>query len=338
MTDRRGDGHRPIRIGAIGLDHWYAAIPFVEQAAARPDYELVRVVDAQPGRAERVLRGVQQGSAGTDPAEVTGDDSIDVVACFTSVDRSAEIAVAAARAGKHIISVKPMALSLAEADRVVETVEASGVTFVPSESRHRSPLARELGAIVHGGRIGDLRSGTFAMNSSLPQSWPDAADAGWWIDPARTPGGGWVDHAVYQVDRMRWLFGSPVASVSGVVANVVHRDIEVEDYGHAIFTLESGAVVTIEDTWIAPESGFRNSVHLIGSRGEIVCDTVTGSFSVLDADGWTRTELPADTFDTLDTMAAALREGIRPISGVQEARQTLADCLRFYSAAQRLAS
>lgn len=324
-----------IRIGVIGLDHWYAAIPFAQRVAADERLQLVRVVDRDRTRVDHVLATVAEGEGGTDPAQILDDPDVDVVACFTSVDRAPELAIAAARAGKHIVSVKPLALTLEEADGVVDAVEASGVWFVPSESRHRSPLARRLGELVHSGAIGTLRSGSFAMNSSLPQAWPGAADAGWWIDRARTPGGGWIDHAVYQIDRMRWLFGSPVAAVSGVVANIAHPDLPVEDYGHAVFTLESGAVVTVEDTWVAPARGFRNTAHLIGSRGEIVCDTVSGELSVLQDGEWSVTPLPDDTFDTIETMLAALTEGVAPASGVRDARDTLATCLDFYRAAER---
>lgn len=328
-------GRAPIRFGIIGLDHWYAAIPFAQQVAAQDGTELVRVVDRDASRVEHVLREAGQGIGGSDPAEVLTDPSIDVVACFTSVDQSSALTIAAAQAGKHIVSVKPLALTLAEADRVVEAVEASGVFFVPSESRHTSPLARRLADLVHGGAIGQLRSGSFAMNSSLPKAWPDATEPGWWVDPARTPGGGWIDHAVYQIDRFRWLFDSPIASVTGTVANIVHHELDVEDYGHAVFTLESGAVVTVEDTWVAPPGGFRNTMHLIGSGGEIITDTVAGTLSVLLDGEWQVEELPADTVDTIDVMVRALTSGTAPHSGVREARATLAACLDFYRAAGR---
>lgn len=326
-----------IRFGIIGLDHWYAAIPFAQRIAEADALELVRVVDAESGRAEDVVGRTRQGRAGVEAAEILDDPGIDVVACFTSVDRAADLSVAAARAGKHIVSVKPLALTLADADRVVAAVEEAGVHFVPSESRHGSPLARRLGALVHSGAVGELRSGTFAMNSSLPISWPGASDPGWWVDPARTPGGGWIDHAVYQIDRMRWLFGSPVARVTGTVANIAHHDLAVEDYGHAVFTLESGAVVTIEDTWVAPRGGFRNTAHLVGSEGEIIWDTVSGRLAVLTGGEWTFAPLPADTFDTIETITAALTDGTPPPAGVRDARDTLATCLDFYRAAGRAA-
>lgn len=327
----------PIRIGIIGFDHWYAGIPFARKVAAEPIVSLHALVDRDPARVAHVAELTGCARTSTDPAFVLDDPDVDAIACFTSVDQSPELCVAAARAGKHIVSVKPLAMTLPEADRVVEAVEAAGVVFVPSESRHTSPLARRLSELVGSGRLGELRAGTFAMDSGLPTAWPGStAGHGWWADPARTAGGGWIDHAVYQLDRMQALFGSPVAEVRGTVANIAHPDLPVEDYGHAVFTLDSGAVVTVEDTWIAPAGASSTRAHLVGSRGAVFHDTATGTFGFAEQGGeWTFAKLPADTFDTLEVLLAAVRDGVPPQSTVRTARATLATCLDFYEAARR---
>ncbi|MFE7120126.1 Gfo/Idh/MocA family protein [Streptomyces sp. NPDC057654] len=326
----------PLRMGVIGFDHWYAAIPFARRAAADPSVALHALVDRDPERAAHVARLTGCPRTSTDPAAVLEDPGIDAVACFTSVEQSPGLCVAAARAGKHIVSVKPLAMTLAEADRVVDEVERSGVVFVPSESRHTSPLARRLSSLVDSGRLGELRSATFAMNSGLPTAWPGSTEGpGWWADPARTPGGGWIDHAVYQLDRIQALFRSPVASVTGTTATIAHPDLPVEDYGHAVLTLESGAVVTVEDTWISPAGTSSTHAHLVGSKGAVTHSTATGTFGFAEKGGeWTFNRLPEDTFDTLDVLLAAVNNGVPPGSNVHTARQTLATCLAFYAAAR----
>ena len=324
----------PIRIAVVGLDHWYAALPFASRVGGRSDTVLAAVVDGDRARAAEVAHDARCERVETDPSSVIEDPSIDAIAFFTSVDQNARLCIAAAGAGKHIVSVKPLAMTLAEADAVVEAVESAGTVFVPSESRRTSALAALLSSWVHGGRLGELRSGTFAMNSSLPQAWPGAEDAGWWVDPRRAPGGGWIDHAVYQIDRMRWLFGSEVARTSGTVATIAHPGLQVEDYGHAVFTLESGAVVTVEDTWVAGAGAFSNRGHLVGSDGSVFYDTTTGLFGWATEGGpWTYHALPDDSFDTLDVLVRALRDGVAPPVSVRDARATLGIALGFYSAA-----
>ncbi|MFI6346117.1 Gfo/Idh/MocA family protein [Streptomyces sp. NPDC050560] len=325
----------PLRLAVIGFDHWYAGIPFARRAAADPAVDLRGVADADPERARHVASLTGCARATGDLEELIADQEVEAVACFTSVDLSPRLCEAAARAGKHIVAVKPVAMNLADADRVVTAVEESGVVFVPSESRRTSALAERLSALVHSGRLGELRTGTFAMNSSLPVNWPGATDGpGWFTDPARTPGGGWIDHAVYQLDRMRWLFDSPVVDVAGTVANIAHPGLPVEDYGHAVFTLAGGQVVTVEDTWVAPRGAFTNRAHLVGSEGAVWHDTASGLLGVQEGGGeWTFTRLPDDTFDTLDTLLGAVRHGRAPSSTVRTARDTLALCLDFYAAA-----
>jgi predicted dehydrogenase len=326
----------PTRIAVVGLDHWYAAIPFAEQVAAHADATLVAIVDPDRDRAAEVAARTGCDRVETDPATVLADPSIDAVACFSSVERSSEFCIAAAGAGKHIVAVKPVAMTLADADRVVEAVERAGVVFVPSESRRTSPLAKLLSSWVHSGRLGDLRSGSFAMNSSIPKAWPGAEDPGWWVDPLRAPGGGWIDHAVYQIDRMRWLFGSDVVATTGRVATIAHPELPVEDYGHAVFTLGSGAVVTVEDTWLASPGAFTNRSQLVGSLGSVFTDTSTGLFGwAANGEPWTYRALPTDTFDTLDVLITAVRDGVTPSATVRDARQTLSTALDFYASAER---
>ncbi|OON82712.1 Gfo/Idh/MocA family protein [Streptomyces tsukubensis] len=326
----------PLRIGVIGFDHWYAAIPFARRVAADPAVRLHGLVDRDPRRAAHVAALTGCDRTSTDPGYVLEDPEVDAVACFTSVDQSPGLCVAAARAGKHIVSVKPLAMTLDAADRVVEEVERAGVVFVPSESRHTSPLARRLSGLVRSGRLGELRSGTFAMDSGVPLSWPGSTEGpGWWTDPDRTAGGAWIDHAVYQLDRINALFGSPVAEVTGTTANIAHPGLPVEDYGHAVLTLESGAVVTVEDTWIAPPGTSSTRAHLVGSNGAVFHSTATSTFGFAEAGGeWSFSKLPEDTFDTLDVLLAAVHDGVPPGSGVRTARQTLATCLDFYAAAR----
>lgn len=323
---------KPTRVGIIGLDHWYAAIPFAEKVAASENSELYGIVDDDPARASEVAQRTGCSRTATDPMTLISDPEVDVIACFTSVDRNADLCIAGAQAGKHLVSVKPIAMTLEDADRVVEAVEGAGVHFIPSESRRTSPLALKLADLVHTGRLGTLRSGTFAMHSSLPISWPGATDPGWWVDPSRAPGGGWLDHAVYQIDRMEWLFNEPITDIAGTTARIANPTLSVEDYGHAVITLASGAVVTIEDTWIAPRGAFSNRGHLVGSEGAVQWDTTTGLFGAVTTGGeWTFSRMPNDTFDTFDAVIAAVR-GEQPQGSVRTARRTLEVCLAFYDA------
>lgn len=327
----------PIRIAVIGLDHWYAAIPFAQRVAARAETNLALVADVEAAHAKEIAVATGASRWTTDLISAATDPDVDAIACFTSVDRSAEISIAAAQSGKHIVSVKPLAMTIAEADTIVDAVAEAGVVFVPSEARRSSPLALKLDKLVHGGQLGELISGTFAMNSGLPESWPGGERGGWWVDPSRVPGGGWIDHAIYHLDRMAWLFDSEVRQVSGVTGRLAHSEISVEDYGHAIYQLESGAIVTIEDTWIAVPGASTSSGLIIGTQGSVMWDSKTDVIGISRAgEDWAYERMPADTFDTLDVLIHAVHDGIASTAGASTARRNLKSALGFYSVAGAL--
>ena len=93
------------------------------------------------------------------------------------------------------------------------------------------------------------------------------------------PGGAFIDEGIYWIDFFRYVTGSDIVAVEARMANLVHKDIDVEDWGLATFTLANGVVATLEASWTinAPRksgpSPKQNSVvrfEAIGSRGEIV--------------------------------------------------------------------
>ena len=326
----------PLRIGFVGLDHWYSAIPLAEAAAADSRTEVVAIADHSIDRAAEVVARAG-GRATTSFDEVLTDDSIDVVASFVSADENPDVCVAAAAAGKHIVSVKPLARTLAEADRIVAAVNASGVTFTPSESRSRSSdQNRLLHSWVTSGRIGEVVSASFALVGRLPEAWPGATDPGWWTDPGRVPGGAWIDHSLYQIDRMRWVLGEEVVEASGQVANLVHPELAVEDFGHSILRFDGGSVATIEDTWSGPEEAGRITTSIIGTHGAIAVDTATGLVSVVEKGssipGWQHFTSPSAYTAGIDEIVAAATGG-GALATVEDAWENLSVAVAFYEAA-----
>jgi len=328
----------PIRFGIVGFDHWYSAIPLAEAILAEPNALLTGIADRSTERVEELSD--RFGAPGTtDLASLINSPDVDVIASFVSVDQNPEVCIAAARAGKHIISIKPLALTLEEADAIRAEVRAAGVVFIPGESRSRGSDQNQLIAqIVRSGRLGRIRSGSFSLSGILPSQWPGVDGPGWWGDPLRTLGGAWVDHAIYQIDRLRWLLDEDVISISGRIANLAHPDLPVEDYGHAILETSSGAVFSIEDTWSAPTGGWRITTTLVGSEGVLHVDTSTGRFSIVDeagrSQGWTQFASPSDYSEGVDAMLEAIAHPGRAIANVDDAWDNLAACVGFYEAAR----
>lgn len=329
---------KPIQFAIIGLDHWYTAIDLARQVMEHPGIELVGIADASEDRAKEVAQQIGLAEYTSDLQKYILDDSVQAIGSFVTVDRNPEIVIAAAKAGKHIVSIKPFANTLEEGSAIVDAVREAGVTFIPAETSLReSSLHQFLKQMIDDGKLGDIVSGNFTLTSSLPQNWPGAPnDGGWWVDATKVPGGGWIDHAIYKVDRLRWFLGERVVRVTGRTANLIHDHLDVEDYGHAIVEFENGASFAIEDTWSAPAGSWRNTTVVVGTDAIVSLDTLSPNISTynLDGEGWDSQPAPADAFDFADAIVNHFTGGTTTSLGNEEdAWENLAVCLAFYESA-----
>jgi predicted dehydrogenase len=329
---------QPLRVALIGLDHWYTAISLAERFTAHPDVELVGIADPDADRVHEVLAraGVSGVSGSAD--DFLADDSIDLIASFVSTERNPAVCVTAARNGKHILSVKPLARTLDQATEIVQAVRNAGVTFLGAESRGRhSAHQQQLRTWIAEGRFGKLLTASYSMWATLPQGWPGSSEPGWFVEAERTPGGAWIDHSIYQLDQLRWLTGARVAKVSGTVANLKYGDLSVEDYGLALVEFDNGLLAQIEDTWTAVPGGGRTAMSIVGTDGAVTYDTLTGRLS-LAGDlqpfaGWVHRTPETMHSGAIDELVATVRGKQDPISTVEDAWDNLAACEAFYQAA-----
>ncbi len=327
-----------LRVGLVGLDHWYTAVPLAEEMAKREDMTLSGIFDADGKRAEEVARRCGVERVETDWRALVEDGGIDAVASFVSVEQNPEVCLAAAAAGKHLMTIKPMARTLEQAREVVAAVRRAGVSFLPAESLHRvGAQSRALKQWLEEGRLGRLLHASFSLWAGLPQRWPGDPGPGWFADPARTVGGAWVDHAIYHIDLMRFLLGEEVATVAGQVGNLSHPGLPVEDWGVATLSFAGGSRAVLEDTWTAPQGAFQQSATLVGSEGAVHLDgirrrmLVKGNFPPFT--GWVETDPPMGQREALSHWLSAVRAEGAPVATVEDAWDNLAVCVAFYDAA-----
>lgn len=329
----------PIRVGIVGLDHWYWAFSFAQAIVSSSRAAIVAIADSDVERAQETAKrfGVERVTA--DPRALIGDQHIDVIASFVSIDQNPSICIAAAEQGKHLFSVKPMARTLHEATQILDAVRRAGVIFMPAESTSRhAAQPQQIKRWIAEGKLGRIITATYHQHTGLPQRWPEKSDSGWFTDPARAPGGGWIDHAIYHIDMLRWLLDDEVQSVSGRTERLKYPELAMEDYGTATMQFRSGVIATIEVTWVAPPQGGRTSWTITGTEGAVCFDSLAGRVSAVGDfppfNGWIQT-IPHGTFNQgLDALISAiLRESV-PIATAEDAWCNLAVCLAFYDAAR----
>ena len=201
-------------------------------------------------------------------ADMLADESVDVVTICTPSGAHLEPAVAAAKAGKHVIVEKPLEVTPARCKKIIKACEDNGVvlsTIFPSRFHESSQLMKKA---VDKGRFGRLTMGDAYVKWYRTQEY---YDSGAWRGTWKLDGGGaLMNQAIHSVDLLIWLMG-PVASVSARTATLAHTDIEVEDVCVANLEFENGALGVIEAT-TAAYPGYLKRIELHGSKGSAVLE------------------------------------------------------------------
>jgi predicted dehydrogenase len=343
------NSRRPWRVAVLGLGHWYSAYGLARGLREYPRAELVAAAWDNEKQLDEFTRTF--GVKGyRDYGELLDRERIDIVHIAAPVSQLAKLTIQAANAGKHMILGKPMAMNVAEADRMVEAVEAAGIGCLPFQGIGRLRSA-DLKARIDSGLIGEIVVLHQVCRWSIAEDWFHSGTPGWFADPLQVPGGAFIDEGIYWIDLFRWLASSEVVQVDARMANLVHKDIEVEDWGMATFTFATGLVATLEASWTinAPRktgpSPKQNSVvrtEVVGTRGEIIDQWFRAPGRAVLAAGaadWAferQSEeplVPAAPFP-LTHLVDCLEKGCQPVATIQDARRSLRVALAAYESAR----
>uniref|UniRef100_UPI003703C77F Gfo/Idh/MocA family protein n=1 Tax=Cohnella sp. TaxID=1883426 RepID=UPI003703C77F len=177
---------------------------------------------------------------------------VEVVNVCTPSGLHAEQAVMAARAGKHVICEKPMAIRLEDARLIIEECRKAGVKLATVFPRRMAPSARFLKSFLDGGGLGRLTLCDAFVKIYRSQQYYDSA--GWRGTWAMDGGGAMMNQGIHTVDLLQWLVG-PVESVYGR-ASALQRKIEVEDTALALLQYRGGAMGVLNmTTTVYPDQG-----------------------------------------------------------------------------------
>jgi predicted dehydrogenase len=217
----------------------------------------------------------------TDWREVIARPDIDVVDVSTPGDSHAEIAIAAARAGKAVLCEKPLANTVKDAKAMLAAVRKAGVVHMVCHNYRRAPavmLARELVASGKLGRIYHYR-GTYLQDWIVDPKLPLL----WRFDKSKAGSGALGDIASHSIDLGRFVLGSEIVEVAGALETYIKRrpllddpakqgQVTVDDAALALVRFANGAVGSIEGTRLAPGRKNYNRFEVNGSRGSVAFD------------------------------------------------------------------
>lgn len=224
------------------------------------------VAIAGGSRAPEIARDYEMAAEPSVEALLARND-VDVVMISTPHAAHADQAAAAAQAGKHILLDKPMATSVAECDRILAAVNKAGVRLMIMFGQRFRDCNLEARKLVREGAIGQVTM----IQERLLASGGLASLPPWQSRPENV--GILIGHGVHNIDRIRWITGSEIVSVSAQVQRDSATGVEVSSM--VLLSLASGAMATLWSSWeIAAPSFPRSASHasIAGTKGNLDLD------------------------------------------------------------------
>ena len=255
-----------IRWGIIGLGD-IAENNFVPALAKAADAQLVSVFSrsADKGRAFIAKHNVPRAYDSLD--KILADPQLDAVYIASPNALHADHAVAVARAGKHVLCDKPMALSVADGERMIRAAEEHRVKLGVAYRQRYHTAHEEARRRVQSGVLGEIQliKAQNFVGGARPY-WPKMP--GWRNDLALAGSGSIVAQAVHSVDLLRYLTDSEIVEVRCITDEYAPSRV-VEECTVSIFKFASGALGHVASGAIVPRSD--NDAVLYGSMGKISC-------------------------------------------------------------------
>ena len=253
------DPRRPVRLGVLGTGA-VNQIVHMPILTGRTDVEVVAVSDADVPKAKAIAARFGVKRVVSDQQLLEGD-LVDGVVISTPNNLHEEQAMAALRAGKHVLVERPLALSARGVDRLLKTARKAGRVLMAGMSHRYRPDAAALSSFVAGGELGQVYQvrGSW-LNRKLHLNRPT-----WRQNKALSGGGALMDLGVPALDLCLYMIGyPPIKRVSAVLS---YGEYEVEDAALVMATTAKGLVITIEVSWSFFGNEDRQFFRVMGSEG-----------------------------------------------------------------------
>jgi UDP-N-acetyl-2-amino-2-deoxyglucuronate dehydrogenase len=257
-----------IRYGIVGCGHiakkHVAAIKAVEGA------ELVAVCDTNE---ERLSEFAVDGVRGyTDLKDMLASD-VDVVCICTPSGIHAPLTIQAAEAKKHVIVEKPMALTLEDADRMIDACEKNGVKMAVVHPNRFRPAVVELRKQLEQGAFGKIGHANATVRWNRNQAYYDQAP---WRGTKAMDGGVLMNQAIHNMDLLLWMMGD-IEEISSYHATRI-RNIEAEDTSVSVIRFKNGALGVLEAAVTIYPKNLEESLSIFGEKGTAVIGGPTANW------------------------------------------------------------
>ncbi len=256
-----------LKIGILGCGK-ITEVRHAPEYSENPSCRIEAWYDYVPERA-RAMAEKFGGRVCETAEELIGLDLDAVSVCVANVYH-ADLTIKALNAGKHVLCEKPMAVSLAECEAMVEAAHTSGKHLMIGHNQRYAPAHQKARALIEAGEIGSVLSFLTTFGHSGPEIWTGAANS-WFFDRNKAAFGALADLGIHKADLIHYLTGQEITEVSAFVDTLDKKTpdgapISVDDNAVCVMRLSGGGMGVLRVSWTfyGQED---NSTRIYGTKG-----------------------------------------------------------------------
>ncbi|HIS69398.1 MAG TPA: Gfo/Idh/MocA family oxidoreductase [Candidatus Gallacutalibacter stercoravium] len=335
----------PIRYALIGCGRISANHVAAAQAN---NLNIVALCDIDPACMQEKMEQfalTEQTHCYTDYQTMLQKEQPTLVAIATESGKHAQIALDCLQASCNVIIEKPMAMSIADADRIIEEMERTGLVVCACHQNRFNKSVQKIREAMEAGRFGKLFHGTAHIRWNRGEEYYRQAP---WRGTWEQDGGALMNQCIHNIDLLRWMMGDEVSEVMAFTDNLNHPYIAAEDLGVALIRFANGSYGIVEGTTNVYPRNLEETLYLFGEKGTVKAggksvniieewrfadglddsDAVKAQFheNPPNVYGFGHTPLYADVID-------AIRTGRRPYIDAYAGKRALELVLAIYQAA-----
>jgi 1,5-anhydro-D-fructose reductase (1,5-anhydro-D-mannitol-forming) len=246
-------------IGASNIARQY----MVEAIRAQPGHEVVAVMSSSAERSRGFAAELKIPSAYDSLDAMLADPAVHVVYISTTNELHAAQAIAAAKAGKHVLCEKPLALTVDDALEMARACRDAGVLLATNHHLRNAATHRKIRELIAAGAVGEPLFARVFHAVYLPPSLQ-----GWRLDKPQAGGGVILDITVHDVDTLRFLLGAEPAEAVGMSQSAFLGKQGLEDGAMSVLRFDNGVLAQLHDAFTTKYAGHGIEIH--GDAGSIV--------------------------------------------------------------------
>lgn len=314
------------------------------------DFEIIALCDTEKEKAEKLIRDFNLGDRKipvyTDYRLMLQNEKPGLTAVAVESGSHAAVALDCINAGCNVIVEKPLALSLDDADRLIDAAAQKGVKLCACHQNRFNKSILKIRAALESGRFGRLYHAAAHIRWNRGEDYyVQAPWRGKWV----SDGGALMNQCIHNIDLLRWMMGDEVAEVTAYTDRLSHPYIEAEDLGLALVKFRNSSYGLIEGTTNIYPKNLEETLYIFGEKGTVkaggksvnrieewrFADGLDDSARIMaefgenppNVYGFGHTPLYAD-------VAAAIRDGREPYVDGHAGRRALELVLAIYQSAE----